>query len=188
MEIRSEASGPMRAPASLLALLGILLLWHGAQPSSAVGNAAQPQDGPSPKPFSKPFPPRWVNELPAENVRPGCLTGWRHAVNPGDLQLSVALWPGQEITAGEPIVAHFSIANPGDRDLFFPFIGSVSEAIHFAVYDSESQPVGRPYQPPPPRGDGRVEMFRDRATRHFDPDSPYQTSRIALEGRGNLDM
>ena len=149
--------------------------------------AAQPVE-----PYAKPFPKQWVEWIfDEELVRRLPEAGRPRAValQPGDLQLSVVLWPGTQISAGEPLIARLSITAAGDKGLcFLPFIGSVDEAIHFAVTTADGRPVGRTYQPPPFRIDGMVATFPAGVAKRYETIVSYwydfaQPGEYTVEGQ-----
>ncbi len=148
--------------------------------------AAQPVE-----PYAKPFPRRWVEWIfDEELVRRPPEAGRSHtpALQPGDLQLSVVLWPGTQISAGEPLIARLSIIASGEKNLVLPFIGGVDEAIHFAVTTADGRRVGRPYQPPPSRMDGMVATFPAGVAKRYETIVSYwydfaQPGEYTVEGQ-----
>jgi len=158
-----------RAVPALLGLIGLgalaLLLPARAEPAEQPAAPAQVER------YAGPFPGRWVERIfdkqVAQRMRETRFPR-AEALDPGDLELSVTLWPGPEIVAGEPLLARLAIANPSNQAIRLPFIGSVGEAIHFAIINADGQAVGRAYQPPPTRGDGSVEVFPAETTKTYE--------------------
>ena len=164
-------------PASRRALMRIALTLvacfclAGLRPSPRTAAAQPPQAPAEPeRPPEEPFPGRWMKWIfdPALGRDRPRSRERGEAVHPGDLELSFILWPGDEITAGEPLIARVSMTNPGENSLFFPFIGGVAEAVHFDVLTEDGRSVGRPYQPPPFRPDGPVQSFPTQMTRNYE--------------------
>lgn len=121
--------------------------------------------------YASPFPARWLRVIVDEQaVRRPSREGEGHgeATEPGDLEIAFDLWPGETITAGEPLLARVSITNPAPHRVFLPFIGGLGEALHFEVTDAQGRAVGRAYDPPPWRADGPVAAFPAATTKRYE--------------------